>query len=63
MTLIKTSPKLLERIQQAATSDLSPEDLHAQRVSFAMGAVSSKGTITRDQVERIVSKQQGKSAA
>ena len=60
MTQIKTSPELLDAIRRAATSDLWPEDLHGQRVSFAMGAVSRNGNITREQVERIVGGQEGR---
>ena len=60
MSDVKTPQSLLDTLQRIATRELSPADLHGQRVSFAMGAVPESGTITRDQVEEIVSKQAGR---
>lgn len=59
MSEVKTPQSLLDALQRMATRELSPADLHGQRVSFAMSAVSNGGRITREQVEEIVSKNAG----
>ena len=60
MADVVTPQDLVDALQRIATLDLSAADLHGQRVSFAMSAVSNSGTMTREQVEVIVNKHTGR---
>ena len=46
-------------LRQAAKQTLSPEEIRAQRVSFAMGTMGNSNKMTRRQVEELVTKQCG----
>lgn len=59
MNDLKTKPELLAALQRALTQRLSPETLHAQRVSFVMGSLKAGSTITRERVEREMARQEG----
>ena len=48
-----------KRLQEAAKTKLSPEDIRAQTVSFVMGTTSEKDAVTREKVKELVSKQYG----
>ena len=48
-----------KRLQEAAKTKLSPEDIREQTVSFVMGMKSEKDSVTREKVKELVSKQYG----
>ena len=63
MTDLKTSQSLLDALREASSRPVSPEELHAQRVSFIMGSVKADSGITREQVQQVLAKQEGSKKA
>jgi hypothetical protein len=59
MTDLKTQEALLGALREASARAVTPEELHAQRVSFIMGSVKAESGITREQVQRVLAKQEG----
>jgi hypothetical protein len=59
---LKTDAGLLKRLEQAAHHKMTREELHQQRVSFILGAMSKDSTVTRHQVEEILAKGEGAAA-
>jgi hypothetical protein len=59
MTELKTNDALLARMRASAATSLTTEEMQRQRVSFAMGMMGDKSTLTRDQVERILGEGSG----
>jgi|HubBroStandDraft_1064217.scaffolds.fasta_scaffold215381_1 hypothetical protein len=57
MTELKTPPAFLKALRKSATRELTPKELHNQRVSFIMGSVKESSGITRAQVERVLAPQ------
>ena len=57
MTELKTSQALLQALKHA-TRPLSPEERHRQRVSFILGSLKPDSTISREQVESILARQE-----
>ena len=49
-----------ERLQQAAKTELSSEEIREQTVSFVMGTTSNEHAVTREQVRELVAKQFGR---
>lgn len=62
MTETKTDPKLLERLLRAARATMSPEAQRKQKISFIMGSLGDKSTITREHVEHELDRMEGKAA-
>lgn len=61
---IKTNPDLLAALRTAATSrTLSAHEVTQQRVSFVMGMINDKNGSTREDVIRVINKQNGLSCA
>jgi Ca2+-binding EF-hand superfamily protein len=56
---LKTDHILLDRLEQAARHQMTREELHQQRVSFILSAMSDDSTVTRHQVEEILAKAEG----
>ncbi|MDE0204420.1 MAG: hypothetical protein OXP66_00100 [Candidatus Tectomicrobia bacterium] len=52
---------LFERVREAATRRMSPEERKAQRVSFIMSAVGKEDSETRKEVENYVEERYGTS--
>lgn len=63
MTHLKTPQPLLDALREASSRPVSPEELHAQRVSFIMGSVKAESGITREQVQQVLARQEGSSKA
>lgn len=60
MENLKTNPELLAALRKASTRELSPTDLHNQRVSFVMASLKEDSGVTRARVDEVVSKSDGK---
>jgi len=60
VTELKTRESLLDALREAAKRPMSAEELHRQRVSFIMGSLSADSTISRDEVEDILAKHEGR---
>jgi hypothetical protein len=63
MIQIKTQETLLSALRKASAHPVTPEELHAQRVSFIMGSVKAESGITREQVQQVLAKQEGSQKA
>ena len=51
-------PENLEQLlQEAAQRGVTPEEMKEQRVSFAMGMLSSDSKITKDEMRKLIDKQ------
>lgn len=51
-------PENLEQLlQEAAQKGVTPEEMKEQRVSFAMGMLSSDSKITKDEMRKLINKQ------
>ena len=59
MNDLQTDPKLLDRLRQAAHVKLTVQQLRLQKISFIMGSLGDNSTITRERVERELSKFEG----
>lgn len=60
MTHLETSPALLEAIRKASVTELTADEVRRQRVSFVMGTLKDQSSITRDRVEEVLAKQDGR---
>jgi hypothetical protein len=56
---LMTSQELLDKLQSAAKSAVSAEQVRKQRVSFIMGALKDTSNVTRERVSEILAKQDG----
>jgi hypothetical protein len=61
MTDLKTSESLLSALRRAATTP-SAEEIEQQRVSFIMGSLSERSSVTRARVQEVLAQQEGKKA-
>ncbi len=57
---IQTDPKFLHRLRAAAKNRLTIEELDRQRVSFIWGMVSEKSGITKEQIVKILEREEGR---
>ncbi len=57
---IKTDPKLLDRLHEAAKREPTAAELHQQRVSFILGSLKESSSVTRSLIEEVLAEQQGK---
>ncbi len=62
MDNLTTNKSLLEALRQSVGRRLTEAELHAQRISFVMGSLGQKNGATRDRVERVLAKQEGRKA-
>jgi len=60
MTELQTKPALLAALKKAAARPLTEREARQQRVSFILGMVSDKSNVTREKVEQVLAKQEGK---
>lgn len=63
MNEFHTDPKLLRKLREAAGKPMSSEEIHKQRVSYAMGMLSADSAITRECVEQQLLVREGKKSA
>ncbi len=59
----KTSERLLKALRRASKHTLTAEEIERQRVSFIMGSLEPDSNVTRDRVEKILAKQEGRRAS
>ena len=50
---------LEERLRAAVKQELTPKEIRAQRISFAMGMLPHNSTTTREYIEELSKKQYG----
>ncbi len=63
MTEIKTDESLLKRLKAAAQRPMTEQQVKEQRVSFILGMVGESSNVTREKVESVLARQEGKAAA
>jgi hypothetical protein len=63
MTQLKTKESTLSALKKAAGRRLTQEEIQKQRVSFIMGSLDAKSSITREKVEKLLAEQRGAKAA
>jgi hypothetical protein len=63
MIELKTKESTLKALKKAAGRRLTPEEIHKQRISFIMGSLDAKSSITREKVEKLLAEQRGVKAA
>lgn len=59
---LKTDQNLLRALQEASQRKQTPQEVQAQRISFVYGSMKSDNSLTREQVKKIVVRQDGTSA-
>lgn len=59
---IATDANLLAKLAAASRVALTREQLRRQRVSFIYGSLPKDSTITRQQIENVLSKSEGEAA-
>ncbi len=60
MTNLKTREKLLNALKDASKREITPEQLHNQRISFIMGSLDEDSRVTRAQVQQVLARQEGR---
>ncbi len=50
----KTDTLLLDALKDAAGTKRTQEEMHAQRVSFIMGAVNKDSGVTKERIEQVL---------
>lgn len=60
---IKTDSALIQKLESAAKRSLSAAELHKQRVSFILGNLPNDSNVTREQVEKVLDRLEGKRAS
>lgn len=63
MAEIKTDEALLKALGRAARQQPTAAEIEKQRVSFIMGSLSEKNTVSRAKVTQILAAREGRSAA
>ena len=59
---IKTDQELIRRLEEAARKSVSIKELYEQRMSFILGNLPKDSTVTREQIERVLNRLDGKVA-
>lgn len=59
MTTIRTNEALLKALAESSSRTLSHDQFEKQRLSFVMGALDDDNDMTREQVERVLERQDG----
>ena len=60
MENLQTSNDLLEKLRRATRVELSADEICRQRVSFVFGAINSGNDVTKEKVEEILAKHDGR---
>jgi hypothetical protein len=60
MTNLTTDPKLIEALRAASQRSLTYEELRKQRVSFIMASIDDSSGVTREKVEEILDRYEGR---
>jgi hypothetical protein len=60
MVFTKTEKGLLKSLERETRRHLTSSQVEKQRLSFVMGSMPSKGTITRDEVKNILDSHNGR---
>ena len=63
MTNLHTDPKLLAKLEESATRQMSEDEIRKQRVSYVMGMLKEDSPLTRERVRDIINQQQGNKSA
>jgi hypothetical protein len=63
MTELKTKPDLLEALRRASTRAPTAEEIRKQRVSFIMGTLKDNSSVSRERVQEILDRQEGRKAS
>lgn len=63
MAELKTDPAVLRALLEAASKELTVDEINRQRVSFVMGTLKPESSLTRAHVQSILRQQEGKVAA
>lgn len=62
MTDFQSDKALIGKLRAAAGKKMTAEEVRAQRVSFVMSAVDKDDSVTRADVERVISEREGAAA-
>ena len=54
---IAGKPEVVKKLREVAKRSMTPAERHEQTVSFVMGTMGGKSTITREEIEKIVKEQ------
>lgn len=57
---LKTDTRLLQALTEAATRKLTASEIFEQRVSFVVGSLGSKNSVTRDRIKEVIHDQEGR---
>lgn len=60
MTGLRASTALLDTLRQASQRRPSADEIRKQRVSFIMGSLKPNSTVSRERVEHVLDKHEGK---
>jgi hypothetical protein len=63
MNELRTDQALLRALERASSRSPSQAELAKQRISFIMGSLSQDSSMTREQVEGVLSRQEGRKRA
>jgi hypothetical protein len=58
-TETRTDEALVRRLEAAAQGEMTKEEVHAQRVSFAYGNMPQDSSVSRAQVEAVIARIDG----
>lgn len=61
MTELRTSEALLRALEKFSPRYPQPSQLETQRLSFVMGALDDENEMTREEVQSVLEKQDGRS--
>jgi hypothetical protein len=60
MENLKTSADLLDKLKRATRQVLSEDEIRRQRASFVFGAINSDNDVTKERVEEILARHEGR---
>lgn len=63
MPELQTSPTLLKALREAAKRHPSAAEIRNQRISFILGSLGDKSTVTRERVTEVLAEQEGEKEA
>lgn len=63
MTELRTNEALLNALQKASSRSPSFDQLDKQRLSFVMGALPENNGMTREEVQQVLERQEGRKLA
>lgn len=59
MVELHSDPALLTALKAAATVRIPADQVHKQKVSYILGAVSDKSNITKERIEEVLDEPKG----